>query len=142
MKISLSTLIGILLIAGALVFHFLGSKPASPHPANKSAKSANFPKSAQSKPFQVYSRHDLKALAPAARFTTLSQAYLQAEGLIRSHQKQPAPERHQALLQVLALLYRIQREDPAWETELISKRIEQTIIALLAAQRTFEKSAD
>ena len=142
MKISRSTLIGILLIAGALAFHFSGSKPVSPHPTTQSAKSANFPKSAQPKPFQVYSRHDLKTLAPAIHLTTPSQAYLQAEGLVRSHQKQPATERHQALLQVLALLYRIQREDPTWETELISKRIEQTIIALLAAQRTIEKSDD
>ena len=124
MKISLSTLIGILLIGGAIALHF------------SRLKQAEAEQPTASKPLQVYSRQELKSLAPATDFSTSSQAYLQAEELVHSHQKKPAGERHQALLQALALLYRIQREEPAWKTELISKRIEQTIIALLDVQRS------
>ena len=121
-------------MAGALTLHFTKSKTSREDQSPTPAKSARPLKIAEHRPYQVYSRHQLKSLAPAKHFKTPSQAYLQAKGLVESHQEKTAAERHEALLHVLALLYRIQAEDPAWETELISKRIEQTTIALLELQ--------
>ena len=138
MKVSPSTLIGILLIAGALVLQFSRSKPAiQKQPTSESAYPSN---SGDSKSFQVYSRQELKALAPAAHFKTSSQAYLQAKGLVEASRHNPATDRHQALLQALAILYRVQREDHSWKTKLVSRRLEQTVIAILELQGNFSHS--
>ena len=142
MKTSRSTLIGILLIAGALALHFSKSKPTSTNQSPTPTKTARPILSTESNPSKSYNRKQLRSLSPASRFQSFSQAYLEAEELVLSHQKKSPPERQQALLQALALLHRIQTEDPAWKTELIAKRIEQTIIALLDLQRTIEKSDD
>lgn len=122
MKISLSSLIGILLIGGALALHF----------SQTSSTTKEEPKPEQLA--KIYQRADLASLPPARDFSTESVAFAKAEKLVRHSSKAlPAP-RQQALLQALAILYRIQEENPAWETELVSRHIEQTIIAILATQ--------
>ena len=121
MKVSRSTLLGVLLIGGALALHFSKSQ----EPVSSPTKEASAPSDHITHP---------PATAPKViailKGKAIPKAYQEAEDLVLQSRDLPPAERHENLRVALSLLLGLEQKQPNWNPSLLGRRIHQTRIAL------------